>query len=281
MRSRLLALALLGAAIAALILLYRHHQNRPRPAVTPLTTLAPATLTRIVMKAQGEPPLVLTRNPAGWYMQKPIRVRADTNRIDALLSGLGEATTRHYPERVFSLAKIGLSPPEFTLEVGGTRLEFGALNPANMLRYVRRGDTVYLVFDAIAPQLAGGPWQFVERRLLPRGAQITRIVSDIPGAAGITGHAQAWLSARAKQVKPLASGAAKSAPTIEISLAGRHRPIVFVLLARRPQLELARPAAGIVYLLDAALADKLLAPSAATAKASAGTAGSRDHTPRP
>lgn len=281
MRNRLIALALLAAVIVALVLLYRHHSSRPRPAAVPLTTLAPAALTRIVVKARGGSGFVLVHTGGGWRMQKPVDVRADADRVDALLEGLGEATTRHYSLHALSLADVGLSPPAFTLETGGVRLEFGALNPANLLRYVRRGDTVYLVFDTIEPRLAAGPWQFVDRRLLPPGSRITHIASTLPGAGNAMQSARAWLGAKAIEVKPLAEGAANNAPTIAVSLASRRRPLVFALLARRPQPELARPDLGIVYVLGAALADKLLGPTPATAGAHAGTAGSRNGPPRP
>ncbi len=272
MRKRLIALALLAAAIAALVLLYRHHQNRPPPAATPLSTLAPASLTRLVVKVQGQPTLILVRGDSSWRMQKPIRARADADRVAALLAGLDEATMRHYSVHALSLAGVGLAPPAFVLEAGGTRLEFGALNSANLLRYVRRGDTVYLVFDTIAPRLASGPWPFVDRRLLPPGARITGIVSTAPGAGNTRQSAAAWSSAQATQVKPLAKGAAKDAPTITVSLAGRKQPIVFTLLSRAPHAELARTDRGILYVLDAALADKLLGPASTVPHA--GTAGS-------
>lgn len=280
MRNRLIALALLAAAVVALVLLYRHHSSRPHPAAVPLTTLAPAALTRIVVKARGGSGFVLVHTGGGWRMQKPVYVRADADRVDALLEGLEEATTRHYSVHALSLADVGLSPPAFTLETGGVRLEFGALNPANLLRYVRRGDTVYLVFDTIEPQLAAGLWQFVDRRLLPPGSRITHIASTLSSAGSAMKSTGAWSSAKAIEVKPLAKGAAKNAPTIAVSLAGR-RPLVFALLARRPQTELARPDLGIVYVLGAALADKLLGPAPATAGAHAGTAGSRNSPPRP
>ncbi|MGH8271964.1 MAG: DUF4340 domain-containing protein, partial [Gammaproteobacteria bacterium] len=217
MRNRLIALALLVAAVVALVLLYRHHQNRPPPAATPLTTLAPAALTRLVVKTQGKTTLMLVRNGDGWQMQKPVHARADADRVAALLAGLDEPTTRHYSVHALSLAGVGLAPPAFVLEAGDIRLEFGALNPANLLRYVRRGDTVYLVYDTIAPRLASGPWPFVDRRLLPPDAHIASIISTVPGA----GDASAWSNAQAVQIKPLASTPAKDAPTITISLAGR------------------------------------------------------------
>lgn len=160
MRNRLVALALLVVAIVVLLVFFVHRGGGDHPAAVPLTTLAPATVTRVVVKKQGKIAFVLRRGTQGWKMTAPRRRRADDEKIRALLAALGEATVRHYSVGTLKLAGVGLAPPRYTLEAGGVRLAFGALNQANLLRYVRHGDTVYLVMDRIAPLLARGPDYF-------------------------------------------------------------------------------------------------------------------------
>ncbi|MGH8273275.1 MAG: DUF4340 domain-containing protein [Gammaproteobacteria bacterium] len=160
MRNRLVALALLAVAIVVLVVFFVHSGSRRQPPAVPLTTLAPATVTRVVVKKQGKIIFALRRGTQGWEMTAPQKRRTNNESIRALLASLDETTARHYSASALNLADTGLDPPRFTLDVGDVRLSFGTLNQANLLRYVRRGDTVYMVMDRIAPLIARGPGFF-------------------------------------------------------------------------------------------------------------------------
>ncbi len=162
MRNRLIALTLLVAAIVVIAVFFSLHENRHgRPKTVPLTTLAPAAVTRLVVKKRGNIVFELRRGANGWKMIAPQNARADSRQVKMLLATLDEPTARHYSTTSLDLSTVGLDPPDFTLVANGVRLAFGTLNPANLLRYVRRGDTVYLVMDRIAPLLARAPAVFL------------------------------------------------------------------------------------------------------------------------
>ena len=278
MRPRLIALAVAAFALAALLALFLHQRSRPVPATTPLTSLAPAAVTRLSVQAQGAPGLLLVRTAAGWRMEAPVRAHADPDRVAALLDGLREATTRHYSKHALALPDIGLAPPQLVLRANGIRLEFGTLNPATLLRYVRRGDTVFLVMDRLLPLLQTGPWQFVDPHPVPQDARIIRIVLPRSPQPIAPHFIAAWENAVALRVEPLEPRMAQTAPKILITLAGHSTPLIFAVLARTPYLELARPDIGVVYVFDTHDADTLLASTPATNDAR--TPGSRNYPPR-
>lgn len=161
MRNRLIGLALLAACIAALALVFALRGEPDRPSGVPLAQLAPGAVTRIQVKRLGQPVMTLRRVPAGWQMLAPQSAPADSARVRRLLSALGEPAARRYPAARVNLAEAGLAPPAWTLIANDTRIDFGSLNPSTLLRYVRRGDTVYMVMDRIAPLLAGGADAFL------------------------------------------------------------------------------------------------------------------------
>lgn len=244
----------------------------------PLTSLAPVAVTRLYAQAPDAPALLLVHGAAGWRMESPVRASADPDQVAALLDGLDEATARHYSVHALALPDIGLAPPRLVLRANDIQLEFGTLNPTTLLRYVRRGDTVFLVMDRLLPLLQAGLWQFVDPHPVPQNARITRIVLPSAARSSPPRFIAAWENAVALRVEPFAPGAARTAPKITITLAGRSSPLVFALLKRSPQLELARPDIGVVYVFDTRDADTLLTPMAATNDAR--TPGSRNDPPR-
>lgn len=161
MRNRLVALALLAACIVALVIVFSMHEESDQPPAVPLTHLAPATITRIQVEQLGQPVMTLRHQADGWQMIVPQLARADTQRVKRLLAALGELTALQYPVDTINLAEAGLDPPAWSLIVNDTRIDFGSLNPSSLLRYLRRGDTVYLVMDRIAPLLVGGAKVFL------------------------------------------------------------------------------------------------------------------------
>ncbi|MDN5864817.1 MAG: DUF4340 domain-containing protein [Gammaproteobacteria bacterium] len=161
MKNRLIALALLAACIVALVLVFSLRGGPDRPPAVPLTHMAPATVTRIEVHKLGRPVMTLHQRAVGWWMLAPQSAPAEAARVQRLLAALGELTARQYPADSIDLAAVGLNPPAWTLIVNNTRIDFGSLNPSSLLRYVRRGDAVYMVMDSIAPLLAGGANAFL------------------------------------------------------------------------------------------------------------------------
>jgi hypothetical protein len=161
MRNRLIALALLVVVIVVLAVVFTRRGGSGAQHAVPLTHIAPATVTRLAAAKLDKPLFTLRRQGERWVMLSPKKGRTDEQTVKLLLSMLGENTARQYSPDAIDLGEAELDPPLYTLKVNGVKLEFGSLNPTTLLRYVRRGDTVYAVMDHIAPLLAGGASTFL------------------------------------------------------------------------------------------------------------------------
>ena len=136
-----------------------------------------------VVRKDGE--VALERSKKKWRLVAPVQARADSSRIDSLLSDLeylkkeGTIKEGDLPETV--LAAYGLDAPRFSLSVtiGGEErtLQFGALDAQKDNVYVKLADepTVYLTDDGILRKLDEPVEYFRERRL----TELTRY--DIDG----------------------------------------------------------------------------------------------------
>lgn len=286
MRTRFALIAAGLAAAALLVAILELHRHRAHPPPARLISLAPERITRIAAQASGWPPLTLVRRRDGWTLRAPVRAPADASRVAALVAALEEPVAREYPAGAGEPASTGLDRPALKVAVNGTPLEFGAVNPTTLLRYIRVHGQIALAMDYVAPMLQNGPWQFVDPRLLPPGARIEKIrlpARTLTGGngrwrltpAGTAGPsasvlASAWLHARASAVLPLEKTPATEESSIQVRLAGRSAPIMFVPVPAPSGVALARPDIGIVYRLDSATARALLlGPPAETTDARA------------
>lgn len=275
MRARFVLIVAGLAAAALLVAILELHRHHSRPPPMRLIALAPGQVTRIAAQASGWPPLALIRRREGWTMRAPVRAPADASRVAALVSALEEPVAREYPAGTVQFGNTGLDHPALTVAVNGTTLEFGAVNPATLLRYIRHDDEVALAMDYVTPMLQNGPWQFVDPHLLPPGAGIEkirlptqtltrtgdtwRLLPASPAGTSASQLANAWLHARASAVLPLATTPAVTGGEIRIRLIGRTAPIVFVPVPSKSGIALARPDIGVIYRLDSATAHVLLA----------------------
>lgn len=278
MRNRFLALSALALGVLLLALFLGLHSRQGKKAPS-LVALPPGAITRISARAAGWPTLVLYRHSGIWRVEAPVEALADVNQVAALVAALEEPVVHSYRASSFGQLPAGLRRPRLTLEVNGTRLEFGAINSATLLRYVRRGASVLTAMDYVAPMLQQGPWQFVSPQILPAGAIIETIrlpeatlrrqgkvwriaaAETVPAPTSASRLAAAWLAARADSVEPYQSHSGSRSARIEIRLQGRQKPLTFLLQEKSSGTSLARPDLGISYDLDPATLSKLLGRS--------------------
>ncbi|HEX5313716.1 MAG TPA: hypothetical protein VFX38_02255 [Gammaproteobacteria bacterium] len=277
MRARIVVLAIVAGLVAAAAVLYLR-QHATAPAGNAIVSVPPAAITRLEARMGGRPALVLVRSAHGWRLRHPVRAPAAASRVALLLAALYEAPARSYPASAMSAGAIGLAAPALTVKVNGETVEYGGLNPVNLLRYLRHGDRIFLTMDRVLPLLAAGPWQFVDLHPIPRDGDIATVRFSRGGTREGRKFRNAWKNVTATRVTPLATASVAATAEIRIRLVGRRQPLVFRVLARTPELELARPTLGLVYLFPSRIADRLL-PSA-PAGTHARTARSRDDPPR-
>lgn len=261
-----LGLAVLLAALAAVAWLQPGvDTGAPKPAIT---TLAPGTVTTIRLEQPNKATAVFKRKADGWQMVEPISAQANDQAIKNWLASARETSSRAYPVKNLDLAQFGLKPPRLSLTLNNQRLDFGASDPIEHKRYIRRGDTIYLVNDVLFYQLQGDPLSFLSKRLLPRKSKIVGIeLPNVEISQNKNGEWQltpprpavssdqiqslidSWQHAQAFNVK-----AAEQAPAIGdvvIRLAGREEPVTFQILKNESLLVLTRPDLGVEYQLPA------------------------------
>jgi len=272
----LLNLALLAmAGVLAAVIALRPGLRQPAAPQT-ITGIDPQTVTRIELTRSSGNSLQFSRHDGHWQIDTTPVLPADDFQMQTVLALLDVNVVRQYPVAGLDLAQLGLDPPQTTAGFDQTRLELGTTDAIDGLRYVKAGNTVYLVPDRFAHLLNAGVSNFVRRRLLPDGATITGL--ELPGltltltdgvhwqlepedpAAGADDiHAllNNWLHTGALYVTH--GTAAGATETVRVRLRGQDIPLEFAIVSRTPELVLARPDQGMQYHFPAETGAGLLA----------------------
>ena len=163
------------------------------------------------------------------------------------------------------LAQYGLDKPAARLFLDKLEIDFGTTTPLGNRRYVRIGNTIHLIDDVAYYHLLGSYTGFISYRLLPDPANIEALT--LPklklvmhngdwqpqprpahySADALTRLVDAWRYASALSVSPYTPAKGAGTDEIRIRLAQRKKPLVFRIVARKPDLILARQDLGIEY----------------------------------
>lgn len=260
---------LLGALVLGLVAAVYFSREKPEPPPPPLTTLSSGDINRILIQHAGRPDIRLEKRQNTWWLTAPVKTRAESVEVTAILGLAAHPSQRRYPVTEMNLAELGLGPADWTMQLNDLRIEFGTTDPIESRRYVRLGDTVHLVEDPPSAALDADYNDLVARRLLPAGARITRL--QLPGLAlnrtdkkgwevtpksadqGADAAQQlvdAWLNAQAMWIttfdpKLPAQGA--------VNIQTGDETFRFSILQRDDQLILARPELGVQFTLPKTL----------------------------
>ena len=209
-------------------------------------------------------------------------------QIQSLLRLSKATTTTSYPANTLNLEELGLEPPQATVNIEGVKFRLGTTEPLANRRYILVDDTVYLIEDQYQ-HLINADWSnFVSRQLLPAGSTITALrLPDMevhlsadgtwevtPADAGVNADAiqqlvENWQLAGALYVRRY--DGRDSGDNISIRTRDNPDGITLRVLARSPELILARPDQGIEYHLSGDMGDGLLSPGEPGEAADAGT----------
>lgn len=276
MKSRTLLNVVLLLLIAVLSLLAFYEPGKEAPTPQPLLTpLARAEAEHFRLERPGAPVVVLTRVGESWRLQEPVDAPANDYRVNGMLDLLGTPTFNRFRADRDDLARYGLADPRAILTVNGAlTVAFGETTPLDQRRYVRVGDDIALIADTHYYKLLGDPGAFASPRLLPEGAELTRLdLPDLSVSRDAQGRWQvepapavdsadrpamltdAWERARAIEVT-LLEGAADGAP-VTVQLAGAETAIVFLKGEVDGDPVLIRPDLQLVYHLAPATAGEL------------------------
>ena len=239
-----------------------------------ISSMDPDSVSTIQLeRVQGET-LDFSQRNGQWFMAGSPGQPADDFQVDTLLGLANAETDRHYPAGTLDLKTMGLLPPQATLTLDSTRFDIGNTNPLDKLRYVRQGDTVYLVMDRYQHLLNARRSNFIDRRMLPPDAVVTGLT--IPGlslrldadnhwnlqpadptvsASAIRALVSAWENARALYVR---EHTGYGGEPVNLWLKSASEPLKFTLQKEGTDIILARPDRGIQYHLSEASGRRLL-----------------------
>jgi hypothetical protein len=269
MKSRLILNLVLLAIIAVLATLAFLEPGKKKAESTPLAAVDENALTAITLKNRDT--ITFEKKDGHWRLATPFQAPANEIRVQQLLDIAKASPEAQYPVKPEDLAKFELDKPKATLILGNTTLVFGGTDPINMRRYVKIGDTLYLVNDDFFHHLSAAATDYVDKKLLPENAKVREIV--LPGLKATLGQdgkwtrepagdkpdlselAILWTTARAIDVKRL-DKPAKGDP-VHIGLA-EGNPVDFVIVQRDPEPILARQDLGLQYELTGETARQLL-----------------------
>ncbi|VAW80110.1 hypothetical protein MNBD_GAMMA15-1412 [hydrothermal vent metagenome] len=276
MKSRWLINLLLFVTVAILILVARYEPGIEKTQTQNVTPITADDVTQLRVERQLRDELILEKDKEGfWWIAREPRLPADSFQVRALTRLAEQTVVRSYPASELDLAQLELDPPRTSLMLNTTRIDFGGIDALESLRYLRIGDRVSLVPDLYLHLVEAGYTHFVRRKLLPQRARISSL--SLPGqdihqtesgwavtpdseieADILKQFIEHWEDATAinvRETEPSAVG-----ETVFIHLVGQTKPIELVVIAREPELVLARPAFGIEYRMGD-LATRLLEPS--------------------
>jgi hypothetical protein len=268
----------LAAALAVLVwVVWQEPGHAPKPIVK-LTALKPAAIEHITLTNRSGT-LKLAKQNGGWQLQAPLQIAADGVRVDDLLQVAEAESHSQFSAPGKGLAPFGLDKPVVTLRLNGTELKFGGTTPVDQQRYVQIGDVIHLIDDRYSFDLDANADAYVSRDLVPSGADLNAIAlpglnlgrgkdgkwSATPAPPGISQQktqekikalADAWRGAQALRVAAYDKRPAQG--TISLSLAGGQTPLRYAIIARQPELILARPELGLQFYLAGEEAARLL-----------------------
>lgn len=251
--------------LAALALLWFLQRPPTEPTHVPrLTQIDPASIQNIRLLRAGEETILLRREGEGWQLLAPRPLPANGVRIESLLKIPQQPYYGNFPAGELDLRSIGLQPSRVTLELDDLRLEFGDTDPLSHRRYVRIGDSVYLIEDKNFYSLAAKLSGFISLRLLRPDDELISV--DLPGTKlsrrGQGWHIEGEQTAKSGDDPQRLAQTWQSASALEVEVAeqldqkGHERitlgrrdkpPLRLVIIRRRPDLILWRPDLGLRY----------------------------------
>ena len=154
----LLVTALLGVIIQA--------SNAPRVVVDSLYDESMGdeiTSIRINRQAKKYKSLELEKVSGKWMMKIPIKAEVDDRKIKHLMTLLSDTVDARYSVKGKDLSVFGLKNTQTSISFNGVKIQFGSLNPVSYKRYLRKGDTVYMVAESVHGLLLNSADSFIQK----------------------------------------------------------------------------------------------------------------------
>jgi hypothetical protein len=241
-----------------------------------ISELSPDDVQSIEIEA-GDLRLRLKRGIEGWDLESPINWPANDTIVGRLLSILNLETSALADAADVDLAQLGLQQPQMSIRFNDTLLQFGTTNNIGARRYVMQGTTLYLLPDVHLAFITEGLSALVDRRLLPRRAEITSL--QLPDLEIRLDENKHWRSNRAVEITQARMvqlvenwqelQAIRTShfdlelmprQLIEINLAD-GQALEFLLMSEDPEIVIAHPNIGLQYHFRSHYYDQLISIS--------------------
>ena len=150
-----IVLAVLAAVLGAAV--YAELRQERKAVERGLRTLDPATVQRLEVRCDTCRTRRFARSAEGWRMLEPYALPANADAVAHLLAIARAPVHQRLQLRDYDLAKLGLSPPQFTLAFDDVVVTIGGEDSIDHDRYVRVGDELLRVPDRFSARLLEAP----------------------------------------------------------------------------------------------------------------------------
>ncbi len=151
----IVVLAVTVALLAAAV--YAELEREQSSGQAPLTKLDPATVQHLEVRCQTCRTRRFARSADGWRMLEPYALPADADAVAHLLAIARAPVRQRLQLHEYDLAKLGLSPAQFTLTFDDVVVSIGGEDSIEHDRYVRVGDELLRVADRFSARLLEAP----------------------------------------------------------------------------------------------------------------------------
>ncbi|RLA21352.1 MAG: hypothetical protein DRQ61_03565 [Gammaproteobacteria bacterium] len=170
MRSRLVTNLILLAVIVVLVMATLTELKPEKAVPTAITQLDTQTVSSIELTRRGKPPLRFAKQQEEWVMLSPENGKANQEKVKNLLTISQINSSSQFPLNSEKADRFGLKEPAITLKLGGLLIMVGDIAPISQQRYLRIGETLYLVTDNFYHHLIAQPSQYLAATALKRAA---------------------------------------------------------------------------------------------------------------
>jgi hypothetical protein len=273
-----LNLALLGAiGILAAIAIFQPGAETPVPKPA-LTALDAEAIRTISIEHPGQPPIVLEKTGERWRLSAPFAARANRFRAENLLRVASAESEARLPLDPAALGQYGLDKPLVSVRLDAELVQFGGLHPLKQQQYVRYRDEIHLIGAHHLQAATARLTDYLDTALIEDGRDPTAL--RLPGLtlARVDGRwqlepenkdigsdrvmqfVQEWRHARALAVNRYDGTPVKERVLIEFApgAPAEHTTLEIGIVARTPELILARKDEGLQYHFPADTAKRLL-----------------------
>jgi hypothetical protein len=272
----------LNAALAVIVVAlgaYFYFRPAQDAAVEyPLSALKSQEARSLRIERAGAAPIVLHRKQDAWFISAPFAARADASRVQQLLAIVEARAAHRLPAG--DRRRFGLEQPEARIVVDGQPFSFGMVSDITREQYVMSGDAVYAVHPRYGAALPLSAVQMASRQLFGADESPARIAlrdfaveqregkwALAPRSADLSQDdlirwVDEWRLASALSVESRSAAKVRDEIRIQLKNGGGF---TLGVLAREPELVLARSDEKLQYRFRAELAKRLLSPPGASA----------------